>query len=138
MPDQKRKHRSDSYQYLFHEIPYDFSPAAPDYFHTDQSLYSQNTSEYIIDLEQQVYELLFSVPNFTEHQKTVIRLVKEGKGQTEIAKILNCNQSTINKTLRGNDNTRRPVKDGGIANKIVKHASLVKILPSRPSTLSNK
>jgi len=103
---EKRKNRSDQYQYLLLEIVY--SNDMMESFHNDDSISARlNPFEYnedLLDLEDQLKKEFWIIVEtlLTERQKEVIRLYADGYTQMEIAKKLNVNQSSVTKSINGN------------------------------------
>lgn len=124
--EDKRGHRSDHYQYLMHEISVEdthlnnFTNAAS----IDYLLNPFKYNEKLLDLQERLltktYELMDK--NLTERQSVVIRMTIDGYTQSEIAKILNCNQSSVHKCLYGNVDYSQPKNKryGGFYKKIKK------------------
>lgn len=103
---EKRKNRSDSYQYLLLETV--CSNDMMEAFSNDESIYNRlNPNHYdetLIELEEQLKKEFWRVVNtlLTPRQREVIKLYADGYTQMEIAKMLNVNQSSITKSLNGN------------------------------------
>lgn len=122
---EKRKNRSDSYQYLLLESV--CSNEMMEAFCNEDSIYNRlnpwNYNEELIDLEDQLKKEFWRIVNtaLTERQRNVVKLYADGYTQMEIAKMLNVNQSSITKSLNGNvdyKNGRRTY--GGTRKKIRK------------------
>lgn len=123
--------RSDSYQYLFHESLCTMEQwNAVDHvrqltFWQQHVERMQEELEYLSYLDNQLYEELLSLimSECTPHQIAVVKLIQQNKTQDEIAKILQCNQSGVHKSLRGNHiylpNGQRTT-NGGLATKLHK------------------
>lgn len=100
------KNRSDRYQYLLVE-----SSCSPDML-TEFSdargiaglLNSCNYNEELLDLKEQLFAAFWRIirTKLTARQCEVIELYSKGLTQTEIAKKLNVNQSSITKSINGN------------------------------------
>lgn len=102
----RNKNRSDSYQYILIE-----SPCSPDILtevadaegvHSRLNAFGYN--EELLDLKEKLKEEFWRLvdENLTERQVEVLHLVAVGKTQTEIAKKLGVNQSSITKSINGN------------------------------------
>ena len=101
-----KKNRSDSYQYVLVE-----SPCSPDMlkeFSEAQGMtgflnYSHYNEE-LYDLQDKLKAAFWRIidTHLTDRQRQVIRLYADGYTQTEIAKKLNVNQSSITKAINGN------------------------------------
>lgn len=115
------KNRSDRYQYVLVE-----SPCSPDML-TEFSdakgiagiLNSGNYSEELLDLKEQLVAAFWRIirTKLTPRQCEVIELYAQGLTQTEIAKKLNVNQSSITKSINGNCDYRNGKKIYGGAKK---------------------
>lgn len=103
---EKRKSRSDLYQFLILESP--CSNEMMEAFSNSDSIHNRlNPFQYderVLELEDQLkVEFWRIVDNLlTPRQRQVIRLYSDGYTQMEIAKILHVNQSSITKSLNGN------------------------------------
>jgi predicted transcriptional regulator len=103
---EKRKNRSDSYQYLLLETVYSNDMMSS--FCNEDSIYNRlnpyNYSEELLILEDELKVEFWRVVEtlLTKRQKDVLRLYAAGLTQMEIAKQLNVNQSSITKSLNGN------------------------------------
>jgi len=103
---EKRKNRSDNYQYVLLESP--CSNEMMEAFQNEDSIYNRLNpfayNEELLDLEEQLKVEFWRVVDtlLTPRQKQVIRLYADGYTQMEIAKMLNVNQSSITKSLNGN------------------------------------
>lgn len=128
-PD-RTKNRSDRYQPLFAELPY--SNEMMTEVADSQGMDSRNKDEYneeLLNLKEDLGKAFWKLVDtqLTPRQSEVIHLYAEGKTQSEIAKILNVNQSSITKSLNGNcdyKNGRRIY--GGAIKKIQRLATLDK------------
>lgn len=128
-PD-RTKNRSDRYQPLFAELPY--SNEMMTEVADSQGMDSRNKDEYneeLLNLKEDLGKAFWKLVDtqLTPRQSEVIHLYAEGKTQSEIAKILNVNQSNITKSLNGNcdyKNGRRIY--GGAIKKIQRLATLDK------------
>lgn len=103
---EKRKNRSDSYQYLLLETA--CSNDMMEAFCNEDSIYNRLNpfayNEDVLVLEEELkVEFWRIVENYlTPRQKDVIRLYADGYTQMEIAKMLHVNQSSITKSINGN------------------------------------
>jgi len=125
-PD-RTKNRSDRYQPLFAELPYSNEMMVE--FADSQGLTTiEEYNEEILDLKEELIKEFWRLVDtqLTNRQSEVIHLWAEGKTQTEIAKILNVNQSSITKSINGNCDYRNGKSDkkiyGGAKKKIQKLA----------------
>lgn len=102
----RTKSRSESYQHLLIESSY-----APDilsevadcegiYTHLNPFGYSEELLELKDKLKFEFWRLVDE--KLTQRQREVLRLYCDGYTQTEIAKKLNVNQSSITKSINGN------------------------------------
>lgn len=120
----KRKNRSDSYQYILLETV--CSNDMMEAFSNDDSISARlNPFEYnedLIDLEDQLKKEFWRVVDtlLTPRQREVIRLYADGYTQMEIAKMLNVNQSSITKSLNGNVDYKNGKKVYGGARKKIR------------------
>lgn len=102
----RRKNRSDHYQYLLLETA--CSNEMMEAFPNEESINSRlnpfHYDEDLLDLEDELKKEFWRIVNtlLTDRQRDVIRLYADGYTQMEIAKILNVNQSSITKSLNGN------------------------------------
>jgi DNA-directed RNA polymerase specialized sigma subunit len=122
---ERRRVRSDSYQFLLLEIS--CSSEMLSAFSNEEGVYKRLNpfayNEDIADLEEQLKIEFWRIVNtmLTPRQRDVIRLSADGYTQQEIAKILNVNQSSITKSLNGNSSYTTTVKSyGGSKRKIQK------------------
>jgi hypothetical protein len=96
--------RSSAYQYLFWERSY--SQEALDAFTTNEGLYVQaafdeETKDLLAQLHRRYWEI--AKKTLTMRQFAILDLLRMGFSQAETAKTLKCTQSTINKSIWGND-----------------------------------
>ena len=115
------KNRSDRYQHVLVE-----SSCSPDML-TEFSdargiagvLNNGNYSEELLDLKEQLVAAFWRIirTKLTPRQCEVIELYAQGLTQTEIAKKLNVNQSSITKSINGNCDYRNGKKIYGGAKK---------------------
>jgi RNA polymerase sigma factor (sigma-70 family) len=105
--DNRRKNRSDSYQWVLLETA--CSNDMMEAFCNDDSIYARLSGgfaydERMLELEDRLKKEFWRVVDtlLTERQREVIRLYADGYTQMEIAKMLNVNQSSITKSLNGN------------------------------------
>ena|SRR5579859_1737854 len=103
---EKRGTRSSKYQYLLLESAY--SNDMMESFCNEDSISSRlnpfEYSERLIDLEDQLKREFWRIVDtmLTKRQKEIVRLSAEGLTQSEIAKKLDINQSSVSKCLLGN------------------------------------
>lgn len=121
---EKRKNRSDSYQWILLETV--CSNDMMEAFSNDDSIYNRlNPNHYdedLIELEEQLKKEFWRVVDtlLTPRQREVIRLYADGYTQMEIAKMLNVNQSSITKSLNGNVDYKNGKKIYGGARKKIR------------------
>jgi DNA-binding CsgD family transcriptional regulator len=121
---EKRKNRSDSYQYVLLETV--CSNDMMEAFSNDDSISSRLNpfayNEDVLDLEDQLKKEFWRVVDtlLTPRQREVIRMYADGYTQMEIAKILKVNQSSITKSLNGNVDYKNGKKIYGGARKKIK------------------
>jgi DNA-directed RNA polymerase specialized sigma subunit len=121
----ERKNRSEKYQFLLLETA--CSAEMMEAFSNSESIeHRLNPFKYDEEIEElydQLKEAFWNIVdnNLTTRQKQVIKLYCQNKTQTEIAKELGVNQSSITKSINGNvdyKNGRRCY--GGATRKVVK------------------
>ena len=122
---EKRKNRSDSYQYLICETV--CSNEMLESFANEDSIYKRLNpfayNEEVLQLEEELRKEFWRIVDtlLTDRQKEVIRLYADGYTQMEIAKMLNVNQSSITKSINGNVDYKNGKKCyGGIRRKVRK------------------
>jgi DNA-binding CsgD family transcriptional regulator len=121
---EKRKNRSDSYQYVLLETV--CSNDMMEAFCNEDSISARLNpfaySEDLIDLEEELKKEFWRVVDtlLTPRQREVIRLYADGYTQMEIAKMLNVNQSSITKSLNGNVDYKNGKKVYGGARKKIR------------------
>lgn len=122
---ERKQTRSSKYQYLLIETIYPSEMLEA--FPNEESVYKRLNpfiyNDEIAELEDQLKVEFWRVVNsmLTERQKEIIKYYAEGKTQTEIAKILNVNQSSITKSIHGNVDYKGSRKTyGGSARKLRK------------------
>jgi predicted transcriptional regulator len=104
----KRRTRSGAYQHLILEVV--FSNEMMETFCNEDSMHDRlnpfDYDEEMIGLEEELKKEFWRVVDtlLTDRQRDVIRLYSEGLTQTEIAKKLGVNQSSVVKSIRGNVN----------------------------------
>jgi len=104
--ESKRRNRSDQYQWMILESP--VQSEMLESFSNAESIYDRLNpyaySEELLDLEDQLKVEFWRIVEscLTPRQKQVIRLTADGYTQTEIAKYLGVNQSSVTKSLHGN------------------------------------
>jgi DNA-binding CsgD family transcriptional regulator len=121
---ERRKNRSDSYQWVLLETV--CSNDMMEAFCNEDSISARlNPFEYnedLIELEEQLKKEFWRVVDtlLTSRQREVIRLYADGYTQMEIAKMLNVNQSSITKSLNGNVDYKNGKKIYGGARKKIR------------------
>ncbi len=121
---ERRKNRSDHYQYILLETV--CSNDMMEAFCNEDSISARlNPFEYnedLIELEEQLKKEFWRVVDtlLTSRQREVIRLYADGYTQMEIAKMLNVNQSSITKSLNGNVDYKNGKKIYGGARKKIR------------------
>ena len=125
MSYEKRKNRSDHYQWILLETV--CSNDMMEAFSNEDSIYSRLTGgfaydETVLDLEDQLKNEFWRIVDnlLTPRQREVIRLYADGYTQMEIAKMLNVNQSSITKSLNGNVDYKNGKKIYGGARKKIR------------------
>jgi DNA-binding CsgD family transcriptional regulator len=126
-----RPHRSDHYQYLWREIPWDFTPSSTSHHEAtiemgnDRALYqpSQHSSQFL-ELNERALQAIQRVASqcLTERQLQVYQMTCQGLTQWEIADKLGVHQSSVQKSLNGNReyaNGTRGKMFGGIGKKLI-------------------
>lgn len=102
----RSKNRSDRYQWVLVEAP--CSPEMLTEVADSEGIGSQlnpfGYNEELLDLKDQLKSAFWRIVNtkLTSRQREVISLYCDGYTQTEIAKKLNVNQSSITKSINGN------------------------------------
>lgn len=115
---ERRRVRSDSYQYLLLETV--ISSEMMDNFTNNESIeFRLNPFHYndeLKELEEQLKVEFWRIvsEHLTERQQKVLELYSFGKTQMEIAKILGVNQSSITKSLNGNVDYRERNAEGKV------------------------
>lgn len=142
---EKRKNRSDLYQYLLLETACsnDMMEAFSNHDSIGNRLDSFVYNEELMDLEEELKKEFWRIVDtmLTDRQKQVIKLCAEGYTQMEIAKKLNVNQSSITKSLNGNVDYKNPNKRvvyGGARkkiNKIIENDEKIKLILKRMAEL---
>lgn len=103
---EKRKNRSESYQYLLVESSY--SNEMMEAFSNEDSISSRLNpfvyNEDLIELEDELKKEFWRIADtlLTKRQKEIIHLYRDGYTQMEIGKILSVNQSSVTKNINGN------------------------------------
>jgi len=123
---EKRKNRSDRYQYLILETA--CSVEIMETFCNEDGIYNRlnpfSYNEDLITLEEQLKQEFWRIVEtlLTERQKEIVRLYSDGYTQMEIAKMLHVNQSSITKSLNGNVDYKGGIRKtyGGIKRKVIK------------------
>jgi len=120
----RSKNRSDHYQWLLVE-----SPCSPEML-TEVSdadgigaqLNPYGYNEELLNLKDKLRDAFWRIVDtqLTSRQKEVIHLYSEGKTQTEIAKHLGVNQSSVTKSINGNTDYKSGRKVYGGARKKLK------------------
>ncbi len=120
----RRKNRSDSYQWILVECP--CSPEMLTEVADSEGIGAQlnpwGYNEELLELKDRLKVAFWRIVDtqLTDRQKEVIHLYAEGFTQTEIAKKLNVNQSSITKSINGNCDYRNGRKVYGGARKKLK------------------
>lgn len=130
----RKKNRSDNYQYILLE-----SPCSPEILIeiADADNFSSfagiNYNEELIELKESLKREFWRIVNtqLTSRQREVITLVCDGYTQTEIAKKLKVNQSSITKSINGNcDYKNKKRVYGGAKRKMKKIADSDPVIQS--------
>lgn len=126
MPD-RSKNRSDKYQYVLVESP--CSPEMLTEVADSEGINAQlnpwGYNEELLILKDRLKESFWRlVKMLTPRQQEVIRLLARGRTQTEIAKRLGVNQSSVTKSLNGNCDYKgnKRVFYGGSRKRLIKLA----------------
>ena len=127
-PERKRPTRSAAYQHLLVEKSFNHEMMGS--FSVDDGMYKKlNPFEYnesLLILEDQLKERFWEIieESLTERQLQIINLLKQGKTQSETAKEMGVNQSSVTKSLHGNTEYSNKDKGktsyGGICRKLLK------------------
>lgn len=121
---ERRKNRSDKYQYILLETTCsnDMMEAFTNADSISNRLDSFQYNEELMDLEEDLRKEFWRIVNelLTDRQKQVIKLYADGYTQMEIAKMLNVNQSSITKSLNGNVDYKNGKKIYGGARKKIR------------------
>jgi len=114
-----KKNRSDRYQNMFNEISYSQEMLADFAIEAGLTAKLNSYNEALLELKSQLRRELWRLVDtaLTPRQRQVIRLYAQGYTQTEIAKMLNVNQSSITKSINGNCDYRNGKKVYGGARK---------------------
>jgi len=102
----RTKNRSDSYQHVLLEQP--CSPEMMTEVADSKGISAQlnpfGYNEEILELQDQLKAAFWRLVDtgLTKRQAEVVKLYSQGRTQTEIAKLLSVNQSSITKSLNGN------------------------------------
>lgn len=118
---EKRKARSDSYQYMINEMSFDMQMMSQ-LFDLDNAIHKQRSNR-CLELNDQMFQRIIDLANIhtTPYQNRVMYLYLEGKTQMEIAKEIGVNQSSVTKCLMGNADYNKGKKMyGGLAKKMKK------------------
>jgi len=103
---EKRKNRSDNYQWVILETV--CSNEMMESFSNNDSIYNRLNpfahDDELVELEEELREEFWRIVDeaLTPRQKEVIKLCADGYTQMEIAKNTNVNQSSITKSIHGN------------------------------------
>jgi len=122
---EKRKNRSDSYQYdlleicCSHEMMGAFSNQDSIYHMLNPFHYDEEVDDLQDQLKEKFWEVVESA--LTDRQKEVIKMYCGNATQMEIAKKLKVNQSSITKSINGNVDYKKGKRTyGGALKKIMK------------------
>lgn len=119
-----RQSRSDQYQYKILEIPcdHDWLSWASNGNSLASALDPFTYDEAVLELEDQLTQEVMRVceQSLTPSQHKILMLTLDGYTQMEIAKMLGINQSSVCKTLNGNQDYRDKKRYGGIQKKLKK------------------
>lgn len=122
--------RSSAYQQHFcevltpHELLDIFSDHESIYRKLNPFAYNEEIEELKDALNVELWRIIEE--NLTERQKEVVKMYAQGMTQTEIAKVLGVNQSSVTKCLHGNisykerDINGKPIAYGGVRLKLQK------------------
>lgn len=120
----RTRNRSDAYQWVLVELPCapDVLTEVADNDYLGNIIKGSNNDE-LLDLKERLRVAFWRIVSskLTPRQQEVMHLVSDGYTQTEIAKKLNVNQSSITKSINGNCDYRNGRKYyGGSKRKIQK------------------
>ncbi len=117
----RTKNRSDHYQNVICEAPCspDMLTEVADADGIGAQLNPFGYNEELLELKEILKEHMWRIINddLTDRQAEVIKLYAQGLTQTEIAKMLNVNQSSVTKSINGNCDYRNGRKVYGGARK---------------------
>ena len=115
----KKKNRSDRYQQMFNEIAYNHEMMSDMPEAAGMPAWLNSYTEEMLDLKEQLRDEFWRLVDeeLTPRQKEVVHLYADGLTQTEIAKKLGVNQSSVTKSLNGNCDYRNGKKVYGGAKK---------------------
>lgn len=117
----RTKNRSDHYQNVICEAPCspDMLTEVADADGIGAQLNPFGYNEELLELKELLKENMWRIINddLTDRQAQVIKLYAQGLTQTEIAKMLNVNQSSVTKSINGNCDYRNGRKVYGGARK---------------------
>ena len=126
--ENRRTPRSSQYQNLYNELF--VAPDLLDSFSNQDNIFKRLSphqyNETILELEEQLRKEFWRVikENLTDKQQKVVSMLANGATQTECAKELNINQSSICKSLLGNSEYNKDTGEikiyGGIKSKLRK------------------
>lgn len=143
---EKRRNRSDKYQYILLETV--CSNDMMEAFSNEESIYKRlnpfSYNEGIMELEDELKTEFWRIVEtlLTPRQREVIQLYSDGYTQMEIAKKLNVNQSSITKSLNGNVDYKNGKKIYGGAkkklNKIIQNDTKIKDILKRIQELRDE
>jgi hypothetical protein len=113
---ERRPNRSDRYQQLYCEVMYshDMMGGFSNYDSISSRICPYQYDERVLDLQDQLKKEFWRVVDETlsDSQRKMIRMVGEGATQMEIAKVMQKNQSSIHKALRGSSSTNGSATGG--------------------------
>lgn len=120
----ERGHRSDRYQEKFHEVPctQDFLNSFDNSHGMEHHLNPYEYNEELLDLQDKLKNKFWDLAHriLTKRQDIVITMYADGYTQSEIAKFLNVNQSSVTKSINGNHDYKKDGKKvyGGLMKKL--------------------
>ena len=115
----RNKPRSNRYQWQFHELVFDPWSEHGYLFNSADPLHCARNEQLIAELIRAWWRIVDC--HLTERQRYVLRCTAAGMKQTEIAKRLDVNQSSITKSINGNvqySGRFAGLKYGGAARKV--------------------
>lgn len=114
----RKKHLSDKYQHLYHEVNL-LDDTYIRYYESDFK--NQDINDKLKDLKEQLLSTLLDLAKneFTERQFGILEMYLKGFSQNDMAKAIGVNQSSITKSIYGNKSYQYETKQyGGFMKKL--------------------